>query len=345
VSAGIDATSEYVTLEADLLKQPPKEARGGPIGLGYRVPMIVASPWSRGGYVNSQVFDHTSVIQLMEKVLSRRTGKPIKETNISAWRRTVCGDLTSAFQPFERGETKKLPYPAMNEFLEGIHKAQFKAMPSGFAKCTAADYQRWMPQQEKGTRPANALPYELHAMGKISGKALELVLAAKGAVGAPFHAYTPGSFRGKPELRTRAYAVTAGQQLTDLWELEGFANGRYHLQVLGPNGYFCELVGSAADPLIEVSCRYRAGDIELVAKNLHRDQTYTLELTDHGYGTAVKPLIVQPGAEKTALLKLAKSSRWYDFTASVGSYQRRFAGRVETGKPGISDPLMGRALS
>jgi len=41
--------------------------------------MVLASPWGRGGYVNWQVFDHTSVLQLMEKVLSHRTGKPIRE--------------------------------------------------------------------------------------------------------------------------------------------------------------------------------------------------------------------------------------------------------------------------
>ena len=68
------------------------EVSGGqPIGLGFRVPMTVISPWSKGGYVCSQVFDHTSVIQFIEK----RFG--VHCPNISAWRRSVCGDLTSAF--------------------------------------------------------------------------------------------------------------------------------------------------------------------------------------------------------------------------------------------------------
>ncbi len=64
---------------------------GVPIGLGPRVPMFVVSPWSRGGYVCPQVFDHTSVIRLIEIV----TG--VVEPNISSWRRGICGDLTSAF--------------------------------------------------------------------------------------------------------------------------------------------------------------------------------------------------------------------------------------------------------
>jgi phospholipase C len=60
-------------------KRTKAEARGGPVGLGFRVPMVIASPWSRGGYVCSQVFDHTSVLQLMERVLSRKPGKEIRE--------------------------------------------------------------------------------------------------------------------------------------------------------------------------------------------------------------------------------------------------------------------------
>ena len=64
-----------------------------PYGLGVRVPMVVVSPWTRGGWVCSEVFDHTSVLRFLEA----RFGAPMRETNITAWRRSVCGDLTSAF--------------------------------------------------------------------------------------------------------------------------------------------------------------------------------------------------------------------------------------------------------
>ncbi|CAM5336097.1 hypothetical protein SRIMM317S_04711 [Streptomyces rimosus subsp. rimosus] len=69
---------------------------GKPTGLGIRVPMLVISPWSVGGYACSEVFDHTSIVRFLE----RWTG--VREPNISAWRRTVCGDLTTAFD-FSRG--------------------------------------------------------------------------------------------------------------------------------------------------------------------------------------------------------------------------------------------------
>jgi phospholipase C len=71
----------------------PDAAQGirGPIGLGFRVPMIVISPFSRGGFVCSDVFDHTSMLRFLE----RRFGAEVP--NLSAWRRQHTGDLTSAF--------------------------------------------------------------------------------------------------------------------------------------------------------------------------------------------------------------------------------------------------------
>jgi phospholipase C len=75
------------------LNSPGGTPGGGlPVGGGFRVPCIVISPWTVGGYVCSEPFDHTSVLQFVETV----TG--ITETNISAWRRQTFGDLTSAFQ-------------------------------------------------------------------------------------------------------------------------------------------------------------------------------------------------------------------------------------------------------
>jgi phospholipase C len=71
---------------------PGEFAAGLPIGLGFRVPALVISPWTAGGHVNSGLFDHTSLIRLIEA----RFG--VREPNISAWRRRTCGDLTSVFR-------------------------------------------------------------------------------------------------------------------------------------------------------------------------------------------------------------------------------------------------------
>ncbi|MGI8559777.1 MAG: phospholipase C [Solirubrobacteraceae bacterium] len=71
----------------------PAIAKGvrGPIGLGFRVPLLIVSPFARGGFVSSTTFDHTSVLKFLE----RRFGAEVP--NLSAWRRRTVGDLTSAF--------------------------------------------------------------------------------------------------------------------------------------------------------------------------------------------------------------------------------------------------------
>ncbi len=73
----------------------PAGAKGirGPLGMGYRVPMLVISPFSRGGHVASEVFDHTSQLRFLEE----RFG--VRVPNISAWRRRTAGDLTSTLHP------------------------------------------------------------------------------------------------------------------------------------------------------------------------------------------------------------------------------------------------------
>src|SRR5262249_33575984 len=78
---------EYLTVDP-----LPALAQGvtGPVGLGPRVPLIIISPFSRGGFVSSDVFDHTSLLRFIEA----RFGAEVP--NLSAWRRATCGDLTSA---------------------------------------------------------------------------------------------------------------------------------------------------------------------------------------------------------------------------------------------------------
>jgi phospholipase C len=96
---------EFVTSNA-----PVSQSGGihGPIGLGFRVPMLVVSPFSRGGYVNSDTFDHTSQIRLLEE----RFG--IHCPNISAWRRKSVGDLTSTLNL--KGSDSSVPtLPATSE--------------------------------------------------------------------------------------------------------------------------------------------------------------------------------------------------------------------------------------
>ena len=80
---------EYVTVP--LSGVTDADGIAGPIGLGFRVPGLVISPYARGGLLASETFDHTSQLRLIE------TRFGVEVPNLTAWRRAVTGDMTSAF--------------------------------------------------------------------------------------------------------------------------------------------------------------------------------------------------------------------------------------------------------
>lgn len=363
VSAGIDTRVEFVTREQELARNnfPEKYEREAPIGLGFRVPLVIASPWSKGGYVNSEVFDHTSTLQFLEKFLTHKTGKKIEETNISDWRRTVCGDLTSVFRPYNGEVVPKPAFLDKDTSIEGIHKAKFKKVPDDYKLLTADEItvinkaphtSPYMPKQEKGIKPSCALPYELYAEGKLSAdkKSFGLKFTASNkhfganALSSPFNVYAPGKYLNE-DVRTWAYTAKAGDTLTDEWPLTDFENSNYHLRTYGPNGFYREFKGNANDPDFNISCEYlfNNGNIEVTLHN-NSKMPHTAVISDVGYKTNNKVLPVLPGAKSTFVLNLANSHNWYDFTVKINNYpafEKRYAGRVETGKSSFSDPQMG----
>lgn len=335
--------------EAHKKEWPKSETFTGPIGLGYRVPMVIASPWSRGGYVCSEVFDHTSVIRLLEIWLTQKTGKPVSEPNITPWRRAMCGDLTSAFRPAAPIKQETLPREEANAFLTGIHRARFRPepkVPHMLSKADLADSAKFLPQQEPGTRPACALPYELHVHGGVTedGKSFAITFAAgreqfgSRSAGAPFHVYTPDDYKDSPRGRTWAFAVPAGESLTHSWPLDHFPDGRYHLRVHGPNGYWREFKGSPATRLPAIQLvPEKDGRLSLRASS---QSPATLRLEDVSYGTPPREL--QVAGQLTHSIDLGASHGWYDLRLSNGTTYARYAGHVETTLPSRTDPLMGK---
>ncbi|MGH6876560.1 MAG: alkaline phosphatase family protein, partial [Rhizomicrobium sp.] len=115
-----------------------------PIGLGYRVPCLVISPFSRGGYLCGRTFDHTSTLRLIEA----RFG--VEVANLSQWRRDNCGDLTAAFG---FGEPPRLDVAALPETEQALRLAEERAMSLPAPQVPA---EQAMPRQEPGTRPRRA---------------------------------------------------------------------------------------------------------------------------------------------------------------------------------------------
>jgi phospholipase C len=109
------------------------------------VPCIIVSPWTVGGYVSHETFDHTSVIQLIETV----TG--VKNPNITDWRRSVTGDLTSALGA---GPARRFPrLPSTTAALEKAEEA-FKTLPLP----PIPGKQQVFPVQGPGTKPVRTAP-------------------------------------------------------------------------------------------------------------------------------------------------------------------------------------------
>lgn len=382
-SEGIDTRVEYVTVQQEKERDgfPVPDDRESPIGLGFRVPLIIASPWSRGGYVNSEVFDHTSTLQFLEIFLNQKTGKPVKVSNISEWRRTITGDLTSVFRTSSGDDSPGLEYLEKDSFMESVYNAKFKKLPSDYKALSEQEISQfhqdayaspYMPKQEKGIKPSNGLSYQLYADGTLNTDKTVFEIHfessnqvfGKKALGSPFNVYAPGKYiqneKGSSQfldLRTWAFAVKSGDKITAGWPLKDFENSIYHLRGYGPNGFFREFKGSVQDPLVDIRCEYQhstppklTGNIDLTLSNLS-ESSIQIEITDHSYGNPPIKKVLTPSSKSsgksTVTLNLKKQFGWYDFSVKViGSdlFERRYAGRVETGESGYTDPFMGRMI-
>lgn len=131
----------------------PESAEGirGPIGLGFRVPMLVVSPFARGGFVCSDRFDHTSILRLLEA----RFGAEVP--NLSKWRRDTVGDLTSAFN-FARPDASVPTLPQPSNADQRVVGSNCTSEPATLIPTLGAQLPGYpvppnsMPTQEAGTR-------------------------------------------------------------------------------------------------------------------------------------------------------------------------------------------------
>lgn len=142
---------EYLTANPTSARQPDPDTLSiaGPLGLGVRVPCLVISPFSRGGHIASELFDHTSQL----KLIGKRFG--VEVPNVSAWRRRTVGDLTSAlFHSQKDTAVPKLPATSVLLPSSGPCAAIGQETESGGAGPSVPTKQR-MPEQGGGSQPAS----------------------------------------------------------------------------------------------------------------------------------------------------------------------------------------------
>jgi phospholipase C len=302
----------------------------GPVGLGTRVPLIAISPWSKGGYVNSQVFDHTSIIRFIEE----RFG--VHERNISPWRRAVCGDLTSLFD-FTKPKDKSVKLPSTKSFLPspvelaGGNVDTFVPTPD--------DVIFGIPAQEKGIRPARALPYELNVHADVDAKAgtIHLTFENTGKATAVFQVRS-----ANPADAVRGYTVEPGTKLTGTWS----AAPKYDLSVFGPNGFARYFAGSSAGALLNLHSSYESddeGELGLRIANIAA-HPLTIKVTDAYTGHLQRVARLEPQGSLHDKNSLDAFHGWYDLVVTVSEdadFKYRLAGHIETGRDSFSDPAMG----
>ena len=306
-------------------ERPGHEAYpAGPYGLGVRVAMTVISPWSKGGWVNSQLFDHTSMIRFIEA----RFG--VHEPNITPWRRTVCGDLTSCFD-FSAPSNAAVSLPKTIAYVPPDNKRYPDYKPAPPAK-------QAMPVQEPGTRPARPLPYELQVHGGVDAASSKFTLrfVNSGKAGAVFQVRS-----GQNGVSPRDYTVAAAGELSDTWDFEK----TYDLSVYGPNGFLRAFRGSA-DHAVESTVQYDA-DGNSMQLHLHNRGTSDahLHVRDMYAGTSISHTL-GASEEWQHPWALKDTFGWYDFVIEVKrdqGFRQQLAGHLETGRDSTTDPAIGAA--
>jgi phospholipase C len=323
-----------------------------PVGFGFRVPLILISPWTRGGWVTSETADHTSVLQFLEK-WTQAIGTPVICSKISPWRRQVAGDLVNAFD-FSSPVYGLPQLPAPSALIPEV---KYTPLPGNNA----------MPTQEGGSKPARPLPFqpsanlvdfntdangELVAVLEFSNIASFVTKASHFAVynnlaGAPSLAAYPGAFPAQ-------YTVSAGTTLSGTGAVGASAGDTaYDITVVGPNRFLRRYIGNVAsagaDAMVE-AVYYDAvqqgnvpnGQPKLklwLQNGASEGVTFTIKLNNYSSQGPQQVPVAARSKEAWVLDATAESNGWYDVTITVSSdssWSQRLTGHLETGRASVS---------
>ncbi|WP_318515830.1 phosphocholine-specific phospholipase C [Photobacterium leiognathi] len=335
-------------------------------GLGPRVPCYVVSPWSVGGNINSQVFDHTSILQFLEKV----TG--VEEPNISEWRRSVCGDLTSCFDFEKNRPNSDIPNnmsfeEAQKRFEAAKVEQEIHCGKPGHDQEPGYNYagQRTKPQmslvglpivEQHGSRPSCQLPYSPKVDISFGKDSVHFEYANLGKQGTVYQTYNYLAHdlpqrdefvapEGSPYDMTmpRQYTVAAkgtnlhSPTVTDKWQFDEHQD--FDLMTFGPNGFVRRVKGFTSEhkamPLINITHKAsRVGNNEAhlsirIENSTKEPQVITI--TDNVYGKKPVVLTIKPKQVEHIAYKTRKHC-WYDLTFTADNcryFSLQAAGRIE----------------
>jgi len=295
---------------------------GLPIGPGTRVPMLICSPWTRGGWVDSNFYDHTSMLQF----LGTWTG--VKPVNITPWRASVTGDLTAAFD-------FRHPDFSIPASIPTLAQTWALTQLTGGSTTPPAEGAQQMPAQEPGTRPHRPSVHQPFADVTVDRTTSQVTAALTniGKVGVNFSVY-PDDYLAFTPTPVTVLQSSPGSYIWDATQ----TSGNYAFSVYGPDGFLTSFAGQV------VPAGQNAGQIPVVIAALRHGGARTIELTLANEGHAEIVYTLTPndyeGRTETVTVKLGspRTISWptdqhgyYDvvITANTGDgFRRRYAGRI-----------------
>jgi phospholipase C len=295
---------------------------GWPIGPGTRVPMLICSPWTRGGYVDSNVYDHTSMLQF----LAAWTG--VKPANVTPWRASVTGDLTPAF---DFGH----PDFSIPANIPTLDQTWALTQLTGGSTTPPAEGAQQMPIQERGTRPHRPTLHQPHADVTVDRTTSQVTAALTnvGPVGVSFAIY-PDAYLPFASTPVTVLQSSPGSYVWDAT----LTGGKYAFSVYGPDGFLTSFAGEIVpagrnvDPVPVVTASLQSGPaatVELTLANEGQEEIlYTL--TPNDYEARTQTVAVTLGSPKTISWPTDQYG-YYDvvITTNTGdSFRRRYAGRI-----------------
>ena len=342
-------------------------------GPGFRVPLVLISPWSRGNIVVSEVMDHTSVLKFVEARFN------VTFPVISPWRRAMMGDLTSAFN----WSSPDYSWPSLPDTSGYVNASnvQCDTLPP-----VVIPSKQTYPVQESGTRISRALPYQFVVSDAVvtssssgSGSAaLALNITNVGSQGSPFTLLDVGNLAA---VTPRKYAVEGGKTLVDSSLPVGTAGSsassmQYYYALHGPNGFVRLFLGDlsvnggiGAQLSANLTYDVSGGALTItMTSSAPAGQDVVMSIVDNAYGAPPQSYDLPGGESNNVVISSwpvcsAAQGCWYDVTVNAVSskapskhltttkaasdpvfFQRRFMGRMETGVDTISDPAMGAGI-
>jgi phospholipase C len=284
--------------------------------------MLICSPWTRGGYVDSNVYDHTSMLQF----LATWTG--VKPANVTPWRASVTGDLTAAF---DFGN----PDFSIPRNIPTLDQTWTLTQLTGGSTTPPAEGDQKMPSQESGTRPhrpASQQPQADVTVDRTTGQ-VTASLTNTGTVGVSLAVYPDDYLPFTPA----PFTVLQSAPRSYVWDAT-LTGGKYAFSVYGPDGFLTSFAGEV------VAAGLNAGPVPVITASLQSGPAPTVELTLANEGQEQIRYTLTPndyqGRTQTVTVKLGspKTISWptdqygyYDvvITASTaGGFRRRYAGRI-----------------